>query len=47
MEMITLLMDSWTEIEYKRGLDLSKKVLWVSAGQRAAEPRAVKVGGKK
>ena len=29
----------------KRGLDLSKKVLWVSVGQRAAEIRAVKVGG--
>ena len=29
----------------KRGLDLSKEVLWVSVGQRAAEQRAVKVGG--
>ena len=27
----------------KRGLDLSKKVLWVSVGQRAADLRAVKV----
>ena len=31
----------------KRGLDLSKKVLWVSVGQRAADLRAVKVGGQK
>ena len=33
----------------KRGLDLSKEVLevlWVSIGQRAAELRAVKVGGQ-
>ena len=29
----------------KRGLDLSKEVLWVSVGQRAADLRAVKVGG--
>ena len=29
----------------KGGLDLSKKVLWVSVGQRAADLRAVKVGG--
>ena len=29
------------------GLDLSKEVLWVSVGQRAAELRAVKVGEKK
>ena len=28
----------------KRGLDLSKNVLWVSVGQRAADLRAVKVG---
>ena len=28
----------------KRGLDLSKEVLWVSVGQRAADLRAVKVG---
>ena len=27
----------------KRGLDLSKEVLWVSVGQRAAELRAVQV----
>ena len=31
----------------KRGLDLSKEVLWVSVGQRAAELRAVKVGVQK
>ena len=31
----------------KRGLDLSKEVLWVSVGQRAAEIRAVKIGGQK
>ena len=31
----------------KRGLDLSKNVLWVSVGQRAADLRAVKVGGLK
>ena len=31
----------------KRGLDLFKGVLWVSVGQRAAEIRAVKVGGQK
>ena len=31
----------------KGGLDLSKKVLWVSVGQRAADLRAVKVGGQK
>ena len=31
----------------KRGLDLSKEVLWVSGGQSAPELRAVKVGGKK
>ena len=29
----------------KRGLDFSKEVLWVSAGQRAADLQAVKVGG--
>ena len=29
----------------KGGLDLSKKVLWVFVGQRAADLRAVKVGG--
>ena len=28
----------------KRGLDLSKEVLWVSVGQRAADLQAVKVG---
>ena len=30
----------------KRGLDLSKEVLWVSVGQRVADPWAVKVGGQ-
>ena len=29
----------------KEGLDLSKEILWVSVGQRAADLRAVKVGG--
>ena len=29
----------------KGGLDLSKEVLWVSVGQRAADLPAVKVGG--
>ena len=31
----------------KKDLDLSKDVLWVSVGQRAAEIRAVKVGGQR
>ena len=31
----------------KGGLDLSKEVLWVSVGQRAADLQAVKVGGLK
>ena len=31
----------------KRGLDLSKNVLWVSVGQMAADLRAFKVGGQK
>ena len=31
----------------KRGLYLSKEVLWVSVGQRAADLWAVKVGGEK
>ena len=31
----------------KGGLDLSKEVLWVSVGQRAAALQAVKVGGQK
>ena len=31
----------------KRGLDLSKEVLWDSVGQRAAVLQAVKVGGQK
>ena len=31
----------------KRGLDLSKEVLWVSVGQRVAVLQAVKVGGQK
>ena len=30
-----------------RGLDLSKVVLKVSVGQKAADPQAVKVGGQK
>ena len=31
----------------KGGLDLSKEVLWISVGQRAADLRAVKVRGNK
>ena len=31
----------------KKGLDLSKEVLWVSVGQRAADLQNVKVGGQK
>ena len=31
----------------KGGLDLSKEVLWVSVGQRAAELPAIKIGGQK
>ena len=31
----------------KEGLDLSKEILWVSVGQRAAEVPAVNVGGQK
>ena len=31
----------------KGGLDLSKEVLWVSVGQKAAELPAIKVGGQK
>ena len=31
----------------KRGLDLSKEVLWVSMGQMAAELPAIKVGSLK
>ena len=31
----------------KKGLDLSKEVLWVFIGRRAAELLAVKVGGQK
>ena len=31
----------------KGGLDVSKNVLWVSVGQRAADLRAVKVGDQK
>ena len=30
----------------RRGLDLSKEVLWVAVGQRAADLQAVKVGGQ-
>ena len=45
---IKVLLDPLTEIESKkRGLDLSKEVLWVSVGQRAADLRAFKVGGQK
>ena len=37
-----------TKIEYlKSAATLSKEVLWVSVGQRAAELPAVKVGGMK
>ena len=31
----------------KRGLDVSKEVLWVSVGQREAKLPAIKVGGLK
>ena len=31
----------------KRGLDLSKNVLWVSVGQGAADLGAVRVGGSR
>ena len=31
----------------KRGLNLSKEVLWVSIGQRVAELSVIKVGGSK
>ena len=31
----------------RRGLDLSKEVLWVSVGQRTAELPVIKVRGKK
>ena len=31
----------------RKGLELSKEVLWFSVGQRAAELPAVKVGGQK
>ena len=31
----------------KKGLDLSKEVLWVSVGQRAADLQAIKVGSQK
>ena len=30
----------------REGLDLSKEVLWVSVGKRAANLRGVKVGGQ-
>ena len=39
----TLLNKNWVN---KRGLYLSKEVLWVSVGQRAAELWAVKLGGQ-
>ena len=42
--MLKVLPDSWTEIESTKE-DLSEEVLWVSLGQKAAELRAVKVGG--
>ena len=43
-----MLIDSWTKIcVNKRGLVLSKKVLWVYVGQREAELPAIKVGGLK
>ena len=32
---------------FKRGLDLSKEILWVSVGQLAANLQTVKVGGLK
>ena len=35
------------DCDNRRGLDLSKEVLWVSVCQRAAELPAVKVGGQK
>ena len=31
----------------RRGLDLSKEVLWISVSQRVAELQAIKVGGWK
>ena len=31
----------------KRGLDLSKEILWVSVGQRAEHLRTIKVAGQK
>ena len=31
----------------RRGLDLSKELLWVSVGQRAADLQSVKVRGQK
>ena len=39
-----LLDRGWVNI---KGLDLSKEVMWVSVGQRAAELPAIKVGGQK
>ena len=39
-----LLNRAWVN---KGGLDLSKEVLWVSVGQRAAELLAIKIGGQK
>ena len=39
-----LLDKDWVK---KRGLGLSKEVLWVSGGQRAAELPAIKVRGLK
>ena len=48
MEIKDLSPARFLEKDYvnRRGLDLSKEVLWVFVGQRAAELRAVKVGGQ-
>ena len=43
--MLKVMLDSWTEIESTK--EVSKEVLWVSVGQRAAELRDVKLEGKK
>ena len=47
--MLKVLQNSWTETvsTTKKGLDLSKEVLWISVDQRAAVLWAIKVGGKK
>ena len=36
---------AWSGYVNRRGLDLSKEVLWISVGQRAAKLQAVKFGG--